>query len=223
MCDMYSKALPVFVYLGSAQQDSDLAMTSVAGLRAGDKGAAATLKNLRNIIHVRDNYNAANRIMPKTLLSMARGRECKELVDYLWSVMALMSPAVRDGIRSVGRIDYTTTGKREFWRPYIKFARWFIEVDRTLSLLSATRSVSKPPDLPSWCPNWASTQKISALIDIKFYCSGYGSVESRHPLITTDPNSDRILVPGFRIDTVDQIFEDSLAAWAVLSLIIPCE
>ncbi len=38
MCDIYSRACIVLVYLGSSGDDSDLAMTSIESLRDGLKG-----------------------------------------------------------------------------------------------------------------------------------------------------------------------------------------
>jgi hypothetical protein len=125
-----------------------------------------------------------------------------------------MHPDVRDDIRSRGWVDYTAAGKNQFWRSYIMFAKWFFQYDTRLYLLSTAKSLSKPQEIPSWCPNWAFTQKERSLQDFAFYCSGYRDIESRRSRVSVLVNSNKTRVPGFRIDTIDEVVEPWPVAWA---------
>jgi hypothetical protein len=301
MCEIYSRACIVLVYLGSSKDDSDFAMTSIENLRdrlkaipdqiipddmlpelgieakghrvwtaiedllacpwfsrvwtfqeatiaeeiifgcgskwlSGDilldlgielnkKGLSGMVERraleeayknggrsgkqlLSEIRRSRQAYQKHKSISIGRLLSITRGRNCKEPVDHLWGMLGLMQPKIRDLVRSSGWIDYSVTEKSQFWRSYITFAKWMVENYNGVTLLSTTRSFFKPQELPSWCPNWASAEMTLNLSDT--YNCGYDNAESRRSEITADVDRDRVRVPGFRIDTIDQVVKQGL-------------
>ncbi|PMD15965.1 hypothetical protein NA56DRAFT_709350 [Hyaloscypha hepaticicola] len=148
------------------------------------------------------------------LLSNTRARNCKEHVDHLWAVLGLTHPKIRNLVRSSRWIDYSITGRTQFWRSYITFAKWRVENDEWLIILSTARSLFKPQELPSWCPNWASAPMIKSLKSSIYSC-GYDTEESRRSEITADVDRDRIRVPGFRIDTIDHVVEQGLNKFSI--------
>ncbi|PMD38755.1 hypothetical protein L207DRAFT_584149 [Hyaloscypha variabilis F] len=121
-----------------------------------------------------------------------------------------MHPKARENIRRLGWIDYTPTGKTEFCRTYITFAKWLVQLDPRLYLLSTARSEYKPQELPSWCPNWNSEPLGKSLEDWEMYCSGFTPSESRRCRITAEADSDRIRVLGFRVDIIDDVIDGVL-------------
>jgi hypothetical protein len=158
---------------------------------------------LTDLERSRKEYQKYKNISIRSLLSITRGRNCKEPVDHLWGMLGLMQPKIRNLVRSSGWIDYSVTGRTQFWRSYITFAKWVVENGKGLELLSTTRSFFKPQELPSWCPNWVSAEMTKSL-SVTYNC-GYDNEESRRSEITADVDRDRIRVPGFRIDTIDQV------------------
>jgi hypothetical protein len=174
--------------------------------RAQEIGAMLGSTAVREINFLRKSYDPDRGISLAQLLDASRFRVCTEPVDHLWGILGLMDQVTRDEIQSSEWVDYTDTGKSQFWRSYIKFARWMVQRDQSLYTFSAARSLLKPQQIPSWCPNWASPQK-----EYRFpwyiYSSGYNDVESRKLGITVQPEGDGVRVPGFRIDIIHQVVE----------------
>ncbi len=117
-----------------------------------------------------------------------------------------MRPEIRNLVRSSEWIDYSITGRTHFWRSYIAFAKWRVENDKRLTILSTSRSLFKPQELPSWCPDWASASMARKLGGTKYSC-GYDNESLRRSEITADVDRDRIRVSGFRNDTIDHVVE----------------
>jgi hypothetical protein len=181
-----------------------------------DMGKQTGVHRLRNIGNMRRVYKPTTGLHIFELLAMSRSRHCKEPVDHIWGCLALMPPQIREMVQTCGWIDYTAAGKEHFWNTYIKFAKSVIRLDTRLHLLSTARSEHRPLDLPSWCPNWASPEPSGVSLENSMvYCSGFTDHRTRHCRITVDPDSDRIHVPGFRVDTVDQIVEYDAACWSI--------
>jgi hypothetical protein len=186
---------------------------------AYETGSKSGIQLLSQIRRSRQSYQKNKSISISNLLLITRGRNCKEPVDHLWGMLGLMQPNIRKLVRSSGWIDYGVAGRSQFWRSYITFAKWWIEKDKLLMLLSTARSFFKPQELPTWCPNWASAEMTANLMNT--YNCGYDNEESRRSEITADDNQDRIRVPGFRIDTIDQVVKQgsdlrhysSILAW----------
>ncbi|KAE9382070.1 HET-domain-containing protein [Stipitochalara longipes BDJ] len=198
MGDVYSKAFLVLAYLGSAQNNSDLAMASVVNLRdrlqaieepvqlllpgqlarfgieeddhpvwraledlltrpwfhrvwtlqeavlgkdimigCGSKwlpwevladlieeftrkdiGADRRFKlptraSVYQIEWFRKEYDLAKGLSTPRLLHVARKRACKEPIDHLWGILALLPSDIGDKIRSLGWVDYSVVGREQ--------------------------------------------------------------------------------------------------------------
>jgi hypothetical protein len=105
---------------------------------------------VRQINSFRKNYDPERGVPIGDLLDASRVRFC---TDHLWGMLGLIDPVERDQIQSSEWVDYTDTGKSQFWHSYIKFARWMVQCDTSLYIFSTTRSSSKPQQTPSWCQN----------------------------------------------------------------------
>jgi hypothetical protein len=183
-----------------------------------ENGSKTGIEFLSDFNKSRKSYRKYKSLSRSYLLAFTRARKCKEPVDHLWGVLGLVDPDMRDLAKTSGWIDYSVTGKSQFWRSYIKFAKLEVENDGRLMLLSTTRSFSKPQEMPSWCPNWASTQKALNL-GLMVYSCGYYDEESRRSDITVDVDRDSIRVPGFRIDTIDQVVEQGSDMYLISHLL----
>ena len=185
--------------------------------RTYETGSRTGRQLLRGLGRSRQAYQKNKSIDIGSLLSSTRGRNCKEPVDHLWGMLGLMQPKIRNAVRSSGWIDYSVTGRSQFWRSYIQFSKWMVENDNQLRLLSRARSLFKPQELPSWCPNWASAERTEGL-SFTYNC-GYDTEESRRSEITADVYRDRIRVPGFRIDTIDQVVKQRSGLDSLLNIL----
>lgn len=170
------------------------------------RDSTGCLYGTSQIRKMRQTFNAATGIALTELLILARQRMCKEPIDRIWAVLCLFHPQLREAILSIGCIDYSPIGKAQFWRSYIDLAKWVIVRDKTLAWLSIAAS-EKPPEIPSWCPNWAATETYPYFASINFYSSGYDSLTPRQSRVLLVPNSDKIQVPGSRIDKVKKVID----------------
>jgi hypothetical protein len=174
--------------------------------REEDRDSTDGLYGTSQVRNMRQTFNAATGIALTELLILARQRMCKEPIDRIWAVLGLFHPQLREAILSIGCTDYSLIGKAQFWRSYIDLAKWVILRDETLAWLSIAAS-EKPPEIPSWCPNWAAPEAYPSFASINFYSSGYDSLTPRQSRVLLVPNLDKIQVPGFRIDKVKKVID----------------
>lgn len=171
-----------------------------------DRYSTDGLYGASQVRKMRQTFNAATGIALTELLVLARQRMCKESIDRIWAVLGLFHPQLRETILSIGCNDYSPIGKTQFWRSYIDLAKWVIVRDETLAWLSMAAS-EKHPEIPSRCPNWDATETYPPFASKSFYSSGYGSLTPRQSRVLLVPNSDKIQVPGFRIDKVKKVID----------------
>ena len=139
------------------------------------------------------------------LLQMIRQKKVSKRVDRIYGILSLVDQGARDAIR----VNYDHE-KSTYWYPYIEFASYVIEREPTLSLLSMASSKERPAGLPSWCPNFNSTQPEIYNFggSSSKYHAGYISRSERKSRIVVMANTDHhIKVPGFRVDRVEEVVD----------------
>ncbi|RYN35004.1 hypothetical protein AA0114_g11792 [Alternaria tenuissima] len=92
------------------------------------------------------------------LLHTLRSRNAKEPVDRAWAIAGLFSEALRSKLDPL--VDYSDSGRLDFWRTHILFAKTIMVEGKTLGLLKIPSTIEgKPCSVPSWCPALGGTWK----------------------------------------------------------------
>ena len=155
--------------------------------------------SIRDMDALRSNEAAGLETPFSTYLSI--GQKCKVTnpLDRVYGLLGLL--ASEELVRCIdNRYDW------EPWQGYLHFCKIYIERDPELALLSMAGCVSKPKELPSWCPNFDSPPNVTS-----FYCTydglsaGFKPGGPRHSQIKTSATSNTITVPGFRMDRVKTV------------------
>ena len=142
------------------------------------------------------------------ILCEGRSKKCTEPVDRIWGFLGLIHSGIRDDIEGSGFVDYSPDSKRRYYQTYINFGKWYIQKhDPNLQLLSLASSVVKHPDIPSWCPDWTSTQEYNSFVAISSYRAGYTVIKHQESHTRILPGSNNIRIPGFQVDIVGQVAE----------------
>jgi hypothetical protein len=97
------------------------------------------------------------------LVLQCRERHVKEPVDRLYGIYGMAENSdqrYRNGIP----VDYSTENRRYYWVMFMKFAKLALLYEPHLRLLSVTDSMSRPKELPSWCPNLDSISSTDHMI-----------------------------------------------------------
>ena len=130
-----------------------------------------------------------------SLLHQGRSQSVKEPVDRVYGLLGLMKESVKKEVV----VDYSAESRVQYWRAYISLAKLIIR-SHHLALLMSAASEERPPQLPSWVPNWNS--RASTVAVGRHFHAGYhlnSKILFEDNLI---PNSDSIQARGFRIGTI---------------------
>jgi hypothetical protein len=92
------------------------------------------------------------------LLEIGRQAGVREPLDRVYGLFGIMNDSIRQKIR----VDYTDAAKREYWNLYISIGRIMLET-RGLDILITAESMTRPPRLPSWIPNWNSPHPVTPM------------------------------------------------------------
>ena len=136
-----------------------------------------------------------------TYLSM--GQKCKVTnpLDRVYGLLGLL--ASEELVRSIDiRYDW------EPWQGYLHFCKAYVERDPDLALFSMAGCVTKPKELPSWCPNFDSQPNVASIYcNYPAFCAGFNKPERprRNSRIQTSITSNTITVPDFRMDRVKAV------------------
>ena len=169
--------------------------------------------SIRDIDTMRTGEAEGNRPPFWTLLSV--GRKCKVTnpLDRVYGLLGLL--ASEELVRSIDiRYDW------EPWQGYLQFCKVYIKRDPDLSLFSMAGCVSKPKELPSWCPNFDSPPNVASIYcNYPGFCAGFKPGGPRNTRVQTSTTSNIITLLGFRMDTVKAVtkaplpLQDSLTPW----------
>ena len=152
---------------------------------------------------------------PPFWMYLSLGQKCKVTnpLDRIYGLLGLL--ASEELVRCIDiRYDW------EPWQIYLHFCKAYIERDPALALLSMAGCVSKPKELPSWCPNFDSQPNVySFYCDYPGFCAGFEPGGPRCSQIRTSAASNTITVPGIRMDRVKAVTKaanpvhDSITPW----------
>ena len=175
--------------------DARLQDCSDESAKARDPGFVS----IRDIDAMRSNEEEGLKTPFSTYLSIGQKRKVTNPLDRVYGLLGLL--ASEELVRCIdNRYDW------EPWQGYLHFCKIYIERDPELALLSMAGCVSKPKELPSWCPNFDSPPNVTS-----FYCTysglsaGFKPGGPRHSQIKTSATSNTITVPGFRMDRVKTV------------------
>ena len=147
---------------------------------------------------------------------LTMGQKCKVTnpLDRVYGLLGLL--ASEELVCSIDiRYDW------EPWQGYLYFCKVYIERDPDLALFSMAGCVSKPKELPSWCPNFDSPPNVaSTYCNYPAFYAGSKPGEPRFSRIQTSATSNTITVPGFRMDRIRAVTE---AAGPLIDTITPWE
>jgi hypothetical protein len=152
----------------------------------GNEGVSSIISI--NSIH----RQVAHGVVPFTeLLDAGRRKSVTEPVDRVYGLLGLASQDVRDAVP----LDYSEASRTQFWRCYTQISKLCITRDPSLILLSMANSKDRPPELPSWCPNFNSPQReIIDFSAVSGWSAGHVSAQVHGSNITCSPSSNKITV-----------------------------
>ena len=157
------------------------------------------LNSIRDIENMRSSEAKGSKPPFWTYLSLGQKCNVTNPLDRVYGLLGLL--ASEELVRSIDiRYDW------EPWQGYLHFCKAFIERDPDLALFSLARCVSKPKELPSWCPNFNSPSNVAQIYcDYPDFCAGFKPGGPRNSGVQTSAISNTITVPGFRMDRVKAV------------------
>ena len=156
--------------------------------------------------HVKKNGNSFHIIM-----DVFKKQQCSEPVDRIWAILGLLPKELREHINNTNLIDYSVSGKREYWRSYVAFMRLLCTLDRKSfwTAVLAGQGLVKHSAMPSWCPDWNALRSYSVFKEREQFRAGflnlYEPYEQEGPQISPLPELSLLSLSGFKIDTVRSV------------------
>lgn len=168
-----------------------------------------------------------------SLLEGLRSRKAQEAVDRIWAVTGLFRPDLQ--ARLMHLVDYSETGRSEYWNTHFRVAKILIAEAQCLIILCLPPVIeAKNPSLPSWCPSFFQRPACRLVINDLWnhpilhpgqhlgdmlHCDGDDKVESRkrlesvyrHPKLFIDCTTDdrHLRTRGFIADTIAEVVEET--------------
>ena len=133
------------------------------------------------------------------LITLSADREVAEPIDRIYGYLGLMDPKLRAQMS----IDYSEQSRRQYWKIYVRAGKLIVKEYRGLFLLSAAKPEERLPELPSWCPDFGSSNVRGLGFVLKGFQAGIEEqIHLRSLTISTSPSSDAIQISGFRAGIV---------------------
>lgn len=95
---------------------------------------------------------------PYSLLRAFRARGTSEPVDAVYAILGLMESGIRKHIA----VDYSQENRTRYWETYVILGHVMLQQPPDLLLTDAS-SLDRPPQLPSWCPNFSSPRSTTTM------------------------------------------------------------
>ncbi len=130
------------------------------------------------------------------LLQHGRSLKVREPVDRVYALLGVMKDWVRKSIK----VDYTAEARQEYWRMFVSIGKLVMEKG-DIRILSLAESYERPPEMPSWVPNWNSDQPTQPMANSYFNAGFHGDMQGRLVGMVI-PTSNSIKVPGFELGTI---------------------
>ncbi|MCJ1246985.1 hypothetical protein MMC30_004196 [Trapelia coarctata] len=133
-----------------------------------------------------------------SLLRVAMARNSTEPRDKVYAMLGLMPPAIARSIRPQYALSLGEVYKNTFLS--------YINLARRLDLLGRASIKEQLVGLPSWVPNWSSTNKTGLVLDFGTRASGVSSAQASYLPPST------LEVTGVHHSTVQSIGEPALGS-----------
>jgi hypothetical protein len=156
--------------------------------------AISQVQGLRNV------RSQGHTIFFPLLLEVGRTRMCYLDVDRIYALLVLMPGAFQRHFA----VDYSLSVRDV----YLKCCKLIIRTDPILYLLHSACKRSILPGLPSWCPTFnhpSSANNLGTLAAKAGYWAGYRSLKDLRKGLALFEDSDSIVAPGFKMDTVSSV------------------
>ena len=125
-------------------------------------------------------------------------------VDRIYALLSLASEEVRQAIP----VDYSDQAQEHYWNLYKVAAKALMQYFPLQLTLDAVESVSRPAQLPSWCPDFHSPPTAGSYGGHAQAGFGAPKLFREHPT-----NDNVILVDGTVADSIDEIIRDFQWSW----------
>jgi hypothetical protein len=173
--------------------------------------SSVNLKRLLGLVYVKNTrpYLEKNgKLSFLVLLDLMENRSCHEPVDKIWALLGLLPYPLVVEIQAKNVIDYSDSGKRDYWKSYLAFMKvlyaWDVfEFDRTMHW---TMQYPRHALLPSWCPDFNMNEvSLNSMGVSKNFRAGFTNREEADvPTFTAqlDLVSNALSMDGFCVDEV---------------------
>ena len=93
-----------------------------------------------------------------SILEWGRNLNCTVKADRIYGLLGLILPELQNQIASLNLINYA----KPYWRTYIDFAKWCLQMDPKLAFFSIACPNGKHPRILSGCPDWNTTKDYNS-------------------------------------------------------------
>ena len=197
----------------------------------------------RTIQRYRDRVQGSGHVIAvniASLINILRSRQGKETVDRIWAIAGLLNDAFQEKLKPA--VDYSETGRKEYWRTYARFAKILMEESHSLGVFCIPASVeSRDERIPSWCPplsgrpacismmsDWwnypvddnlgqPNREILHAEPDDEEQCLKRVTAIEKHPLkhVSVSDDEQTLHIQGFVVDMITEVVEDPLLLGAL--------
>jgi hypothetical protein len=149
---------------------------------------------VQNLVWLRELFSRGDLIPASDLAQIGRDLNVSEPLDRIYGLIGLMPDAIRGAVV----VDYSVTSRQEYWKLYISVGKMLLQQE-SLDFLRYSESNERPPELPSWVPNWNASQPA---VRLQMHFSAGITTKDSLSKPKLFPNSDNIEVAGFELGVV---------------------
>ena len=137
-----------------------------------------------------------------SILSTSRIRNVEKPLDRVYGFLGI----VDENLRKTITMDYSEESQHEYWKTYLQLGRYLVGCDLHHDILEEASSTERPDNLPTWCPNLNSPYPEEiGIADILGSRAGWSDSRPPQYNVSFAANSDSIQIPGFEIDSIEDI------------------
>lgn len=116
--------------------------------------------------------------------------------DRVYALLGLVDPEVTAQIRG--------TYDMPHWEMYVEVGKLSLRTSKHLEIMAQCQSLRRPPEIPSWCPDWAAENETAPFF-YDYYFAGLLDEESSRPHVDLLPGTSHISVRGACITKVGNV------------------
>ena len=156
-----------------------------------------SMKQLERIKLIHQSIRVYPKVLtPVDLMRMARNQETTEQVDKIYAIIELMDTNIGRNIL----IDYSPESRRNYCNHYIALAHQILQRPGGLNLLTEASSEHRPPELPTWCPNFDCSRQMKRFPYHRYRAGGREMHEAR--VIGLSRHAKQITIRGVPFGTL---------------------